>query len=700
MRLSRLRNLAVGFLSVFVVSACSTKTTNGSSAEKVLCQFYNGTNRLYSTSVSKGTDVVYKGSTPVKTGDAEGTYAFTGWDKPLTNIQAATDFYAQFEYSKKTFVVTFLNYDGKTIETQEVEINKYATAPANPTYTNPNESYLVYTFTGWDKDPTTTPITKATSFTAQYKLSYQSYEVTFVSEGQAIKTTQVVYGQHATYDGSTPTKAEDEHYTYLFSDWSPKLSETLIRGATTFTATFTSYPKTFTMSFYSEPGVLFTTAQAYYGRTMTKAWVDSLGKPSKDPTATTSYAFSGWDPDPTTEIVYGPLSFMAQYTESTRLYSVSFVYLAEDNTTVTLDRLSVSYNGYASYKGPTPTKTSQTGQYTYVFTGWDKDLATTPITADTVFTAQFSRTVNQFTITFLDDDGSPLSSQKWDWGSTPTCDTPTKTSEQYDYTFAGWSPAVETVTKDATYTATYTSAVKTFTVTYKNDSGALLGTASVKYGEDSTFSLIPTKNSPSSLYHYVFAGWSPSDKAVKSDLVCVATFEMVVDPDTVAIGTAGTEYYGAYMWELPSSYPIGTDWTNYLSCAKPSSAKMAYCSGYNITVSVSVLQYTSSSSGPFFSGQGFAFYDSTERVNNTTTPAYFTSSFATVQTAAGSSSYTAVSGTTSSAVSTLPTGDFDLYLTVLSSTATADAHPTDYAWKYKNLNVTYSYLADPSKASA
>jgi hypothetical protein len=51
-------------------------------------------------------------------------------------------------------------------------------------------------------------------------------------------------------------------------------------------------------------------------------------------------------------------------------------------------------------------------------------------------------------------------------------------------------------------------------------------------------------------------------------------------------------------------------------------------------------------------------------------------------------------------VSTLPTGDFDLYLTVLSSTATADAHPTDYAWKYKNLNVTYSYIADPSKASA
>lgn len=108
---------------------------------------------------------------------------------------------------------------------------------------------------------------------------------------------------------------------------------------------------------------------------------------------------------------------------------------------------------------PTDPTREATAQYTYTFNGWSPSVG--PIYKNTEYTATYTSTVNQYTITFVDDDGTTvLDEQTLDYWATPVYagETPTKeATQQYTYTFSGWTPAIATVTEDATYTATYTA---------------------------------------------------------------------------------------------------------------------------------------------------------------------------------------------------------------------------------------------------
>ena len=86
-------------------------------------------------------------------------YTFTGWDKAFTNIMA--DLVVTAQYSINTYTVTFKDWDGTVLKTQEVQYGGDAEAPADPTRTG-------YTFTGWDK--AFTNITADLVVTAQYEM--------------------------------------------------------------------------------------------------------------------------------------------------------------------------------------------------------------------------------------------------------------------------------------------------------------------------------------------------------------------------------------------------------------------------------------------------------------------------------------------------------------------------------------------------
>ena len=77
-------------------------------------------------------------------------------------------------------------------------------------------------------------------------------------------------------------------------------------------------------------------------------------------------------------------------------------------------------------------------------------------TADLQLYAQWS--VNSYTITWLQDDGSLIDKTTVPYGQIPTHVVPTKEpTAEFTYTFAGWAPEIVAVTDNATYIATYTA---------------------------------------------------------------------------------------------------------------------------------------------------------------------------------------------------------------------------------------------------
>lgn len=140
----------------------------------------------------------------------------------------------------------------------------------------------------------------------------------------------------------------------------------------------------------------------------------------------------------------------------------------------------------------------------------------------------------QYVIKWNDYDGTLLRSYNLTYGVTPeyTSTTPSRTADaDYIYNFTGWSPAIEAVTGDKTYTATYSAEAVKYEIIFKYKGGAEIDRQFLVRDANPT---VPVVTLPGK-----YLKWSPSVGPV----------------------TGNQTYEAEWMDELPDNYTI--TWKNY-----------------------------------------------------------------------------------------------------------------------------------------
>ena len=373
-----------------------------------------------------------------KESTAEYTYAFAGWGKEIALVTGNETYQATFTATKNTYTITWLNEDGSEIDHETLE---YGAMPQHADPSKESTAEYTYTFVGWDAEPAS--VTGDATYKATFTATKRQYTITWLSDdGSMIDQTTFEYGampQHA-----DPSKESTAEYTYTFVGWDSDPAP--VTGNATYTAVYSSNKNSYTVTFYFEDGVTVLDSQVLeYGETPTTTMT-----PSKNAEEHYYYTFTGWYPEIAT--VTGDASYTPVFVKEPKQYTITF----NNYNGRPLWTTTVPYGETPVYNGETPTR-QRTQQYSYEFAGWSPEL--TAVSGDATYTALFDAIVNQYTVVFLNEDGTELDRQMADYGTKPEYqgETPTKEPDaEYRYEFAGWTPRIVAVFTDATYTATYT----------------------------------------------------------------------------------------------------------------------------------------------------------------------------------------------------------------------------------------------------
>ena len=233
--------------------------------------------------------------------------------------------------------------------------------------------------------------------------------------------------------------------------------------------------------------------------------------PSRSRDETYEYIFTGWD-KPVEETCTASVVYTAVFEQKYREYTVTFY----NYDGATLSKNTYHYGDKIVIPAD-PTYADKT--YTYTFTGWNSEIATT-CTGTKSYRAQYSKEYIDYTVTFKDADGTVLSTKTYHYGDKVTAPAaPTKAADKtYTYSFKGWDKEVVACAGDATYTATYDATYIDYTVTFKDADGTVLSTKTYHYGDKVTAPAAPAKPD------YTFVGWDKEIADCAGDAEYTAVF--------------------------------------------------------------------------------------------------------------------------------------------------------------------------------
>ena len=306
------------------------------------------------------------------------------------------------------YTITFANWDGSILQLlyiEEGEIPEYT----GVTPTRSDDDGFTYTFIGWS--PTIVAATEDATYTATYEASpLQYYTIRFENwDNSELQSIQVAENKMPVYTGPTPTRPNDDEYTYSFIGWSP----TIVAATedATYTAKYEAKERAITVRLNPQSCSSWSTVRLW-------AWTDN------------GNIFDAWPG----EIISKDGDGWYSYTFEKSITSVSVIW--NNGTDQTVDINNVTESTCYSLN-------SQSGK---------------SITVSAV-----SCPKKKYTITFVNWNGDELQKGQVQEGEMPQYAglTPTRPDdENYTYEFSGWTPEIVPANEDATYTATYEESQK------------------------------------------------------------------------------------------------------------------------------------------------------------------------------------------------------------------------------------------------
>ena len=355
-------------------------------------------------------------------------------------------------------------------------------------------------------------LTANRTLVAKYKI--KSYTVNATSE-DTNKGTVSPAGQTVEHGANAIVLATPKP-AYNFAGWYNGTTKVSSNASYTFAVTANiSLTAKFTIKTFTT-----TTANSTGGTaSVNKSSVEYGGSAIWTATPSTGYNFSKWSNGSTINPM--TVSRITANTHITPVFVLKSYTVTWNPNGGTVDPTSTTKT-HGSTLGtlPTPTRAAD-AQYTYTFKGWftattggTQISASTTVTGNVTYYAQWTANIRSYTATFNGNGGgtpSPSTITKTygsELGTLPTC-------SRTGYTFLGWYTASSGGTKISsttkiTGTVTYYAqwSINSYTLTYNVNGGNAVSPASksVQYG--SAYGTLPTPTKSSTAeFTYTFAGW-------------------------------------------------------------------------------------------------------------------------------------------------------------------------------------------------
>ena len=349
------------------------------------------------------------------------------------------------KFKLESYTVRFLDWDGTEVY-PSMKVQRGSNIGSIPTLPNTKTGYTSDYWTRNDgSGDVLGAIWKDVDYTAHY--SPNMYTITFKNwDGVPIESYNEYYDALVSYSKSTPTRLENDTFTYAFSGWDPEFVSgvTKVTGNMTFVAQYTPTYKNYTITFKNYDGTELDKQTLHLGDVITYKGAT----PTKPYTDEYVYTFIGWNNgfvDGVTKVSKDISTYIAQFEQKENAFTITFLNYDDSE----LDKQTLRYGDDIVYKGEEP-KREADKQYIYTFNTWDPVLPLgAKVTGDATYKATYTTTLQTYIVTFLKEDGGEqIDEVEVKYGDDATKVAPDKSElvpPSPDLQFGGWSEDITNV---------------------------------------------------------------------------------------------------------------------------------------------------------------------------------------------------------------------------------------------------------------